>query len=956
MGKAIFNYLPPLGIPEVDSALDWSWLVDLGQGNFEAARVAAQKALASEKNCQTLFARAIVHQLQGEYARALLMFEEAFAATDEVEQKFLIAATSYLTELKAGELFPDGFSLNFETIKLHSQWREQYKLLKERVNNSYVQLAGNFIAEIAAVCPNFRSIISKLNSHQSLLEPDRDSTNSTQKQEYLEEIKEQLTKQLEIYQGLDIFQAVHSLYSVMAELFGLAGAKEQGVEILEQLIQACLKSQNYREAAWYLLSEGDLLITATVGGKPICFGYCLTNFVDHLEGDRLADDPDLSAVHDIYYESRKYFAASGLLRGEAMAIMRLAYLNALGGQWYLASQGYEEARERFEQLGDRLNAMSAQMAKFWTIAYYEQPEPSSIASIEELARSARENGALAWGISWGLAFARAAGDALTVSRNLEAALWCTSLAETILAVFSQPIQSRNNSLLDTYYRFLQVQVLQRAFTLEGVMPKLYANLAGALVDSNNWAEAFTIGEMVRACLLPNLAKGAQTTDQSIREPDKTIFLEEISTYLPPQTLLISYLLLEQRMLVWAVDSVGLVAKFSLQQYRGNSFVASNFLEDANQWIKKITQGTSEDLLGLHFEKNLLEPLRECLDRATQIIFVPPAQLIFFPFHTLPWRGQPLGLQKSIAYLTTASQLQTIYPSYSQSKRTLIVSAIEGIVTNISSSNRLKQLIFSSVIRANNNLIAQFGEVKPIDAAQANKTEILEALAGRSKIIHLYVQSDRAIGPGIVLAGGETISAEELTNLNLTTDLVILSVFSQKTQQLTANELLDLVRGLIKSGVRSVAVNLWHGDNIATAMLLYFLHQGLADGKSVGISLLQAQKQLCRVSIQQALDFCRDAQAYLGWQKDSERADRAILTQHVGDLLAFGGNYTRAAEAYLVALNILQEVGYSERADALTTKHRYMKSLIHNQVNFNPNLLIFNSPEYWASFALFGDWQ
>ncbi|MGL5805663.1 MAG: hypothetical protein ACRC11_09505, partial [Xenococcaceae cyanobacterium] len=502
--KATFNYLPSLGIPEVDSALDWSWLVDIGQGNFEAARIAAQKALISEKNSQTLFARALVHQLQGEYESALIFFEAAFAATDDVEQKSIIAVTIYLSELKAGELFPDHFSLNFEAIKLNSPWRKQYKLLKERVGNPYVQLEGSLIGDVAAVLPNFRSVLSKLNFHQLRNRNDGESILSAQTNEYLEEIKEQLTKQLEVYQGLDIFIAVHFIYSAMAELFGLAGASEQGLEILEQLTQACLKSQNEREAAWYLLSKADLLITTIVGGKPICFGYCLTNFVANLNSSsQLDEDVDLSAIHELYYQARKYFANSRALRGEAMAIMRLAYLNTLEGQWYLANQGYEEARERFVRLGDRLNAMAAEMGKLWTSAYYDRPEGSAIATAEKLARSAKDNGALAWGISWGLAFARAAGDALTVNKNLEAALWCTSLAETIFAVFSQPIQFAKGSILETYYRFLQAQILQRAFAFEGAMQQLYANLALALVDNNNWTEAFTIGEMIRACLLPN---------------------------------------------------------------------------------------------------------------------------------------------------------------------------------------------------------------------------------------------------------------------------------------------------------------------------------------------------------------------------------------------------------------------------------------------------------------------
>jgi CHAT domain-containing protein len=955
--KATFNYLPSLGMPEVDSALDWSWLVDIGQGNFDAARIAAQKALTSEKNSQTLFARALVHQLQGEYESALILFEAAFAASDEVEQKSIIAVMIHLSELKAGELFPDHFSLNFEAIKLNSPWRKQYRLLKEKVGNPYVQLEGSLIGDVATVLPNFRSVLSKLYFHQSRDRADGESIPPAQTNEYLDEIKEQLTKQLEIYQGLDIFIAVHLIYSAMAELFGLAGASEQGLEILEQLIQACLKSQNQKEAAWYLLSKADLLTTSLVGGKPICFGYCLTNFVANLNSSsQLDEDLDLSAIHELYYQARKYFANSGALRGEATAIMRLAYLNTLEGQWYLANQGYEEARERFVRLGDRLNAMAAEMGKLWTSAYYDRPEGSAIAMAEKLARKARDNGALAWGISWGLAFARAAGDALCVNKNLEAALWCTSLAETIFAVFSQPVQFAKDSILETYYRFLQAQILQRAFGLEGAMQQLYAKLALALVDGNNWAEAFTIGEMIRACLLPNFSKRVETTSQSVRESDKTIFLEEIANYLPSQTLLVSYLLLDRSILVWGVNSTGLVAKINLQQYRGKEFLASNFLEDAKQLMEKISQGTSDDRLGLCLETILLEPLGDRCDRSHHVIFVPPAELLFFPFHTLSWRGQPLGLQKSISYLPTTSQLQQISSTQTGSKHILVINGIEGILTNTTSSDRFKQLTYSSLVRANAKLLAQFSEVEFLNAAQIEKSAVLDALSRSPKITHLYVQPDRSLSSGILLAGGEIISTEELANLNLNVELMILSVFSQNHEPLTTNELLDLVQSLIHAGVKTIAVNLWHGDNLATAMLIYFLHQRIAAGASLGVALTQAQQQLSRVSIQQALDFCRDAQASLAWQNDPERADRAIITQHVGDLMAFGGNYTRAAEAYLVALNILKKVGYSERANALATKYKYMKSLTQNQMSFNPNLLIFNSPEYWGSFALFGNWH
>ncbi len=66
--------LPSLHVPAVDAALAWSWLIDIGQGDFTVARTADEQAL-QVRNANTLFARAVVHTLQGEYAQAFPLFE-----------------------------------------------------------------------------------------------------------------------------------------------------------------------------------------------------------------------------------------------------------------------------------------------------------------------------------------------------------------------------------------------------------------------------------------------------------------------------------------------------------------------------------------------------------------------------------------------------------------------------------------------------------------------------------------------------------------------------------------------------------------------------------------------------------------------------------------------------------------------------------------------------------------
>src|SRR5215210_5823549 len=72
------NRLPALRVNEVDVALDWVWLFDMGQGDFARARDASEQALTARRNADTLTARAVVHQLQGEFDAALSLLEESF--------------------------------------------------------------------------------------------------------------------------------------------------------------------------------------------------------------------------------------------------------------------------------------------------------------------------------------------------------------------------------------------------------------------------------------------------------------------------------------------------------------------------------------------------------------------------------------------------------------------------------------------------------------------------------------------------------------------------------------------------------------------------------------------------------------------------------------------------------------------------------------------------------------
>lgn len=197
-------------------------------------------------------------------------------------------------------------------------------------------------------------------------------------------------------------------------------------------------------------------------------------------------------------------------------------------------------------------------------------------------------------------------------------------------------------------------------------------------------------------------------------------------------------------------------------------------------------------------------------------------------------------------------------------------------------------------------------------------------------------------------------------LELKADVVILSACDTGQGQLQGSELNGLVRSILYAGARAVVVSLWEAVDIANAMLMDLLHQRLIAGQPLAQALSQAQEQLSNVTVQQALDFCRAAQARIPWQNEADRADRAVLTQYMGLILMKGGDYAKAFEAYSTAMNILKKLDRQKLVEKIQQSKDYKLCVIRHKISqstFNPNKLMdYTSPRYWSNFEIIGDWQ
>lgn len=462
-GQAVFtsesertiNHLPPLRVTEVDAALDWSWLVDLGQGNFQQAQVAAERALAECRDADTLFARAIVHQLQGEYKEALSNFESAFATTKDKGRQLIIAATAYWAERQRGDILPDGFSINFAETQQYwansihgigSQWQQRCEALMQQVEAPYARIEGRFIYEVSVSLPGAFSILSGQFSASDV------SSN------FFYKTKAGFSQKLQAAQELGTQLIAEGIYRAIADLDAAAGKqdKDKALQLLEERIQVYSSSGNILGEAWCLLRRGDLLASPAPLGHPILFGYRLS---ERISDTTIAADPQLfdrseinrklKETRDVYNEARNQFAAAKARRGEAMALLRLAYLDVVAGKWAQAYQNYEEAKEhykdakghyeeakrRFINVGDRLNRMAADAGSIWVGLHLGEPERDLNARVKSFANEAHQHEAFAFGLSFGLAFAYAGREALATQGDVETALRAARLAQTLFEVF-----------------------------------------------------------------------------------------------------------------------------------------------------------------------------------------------------------------------------------------------------------------------------------------------------------------------------------------------------------------------------------------------------------------------------------------------------------------------------------------------------------------------------------------
>ena len=298
-------------------------------------------------------------------------------------------------------------------------------------------------------------------------------------------------------------------------------------------------------------------------------------------------------------------------------------------------------------------------------------------------------------------------------------------------------------------------------------------------------------------------------------------LEEIRASLAPDTALIEYFCVQDRILVCAlsrddlqitavtlqsrVQKLAQLLQFQLSKFRLDPQYVATFRES-------LLQSTQAHLKSLYQE--LLAPIRHLLDKK-HVVFVPHGVLHYVPLHALHDGDSYLIDNYAISYAPSAS-------IYSLCRKATERTDGEALIFGIADAQAPSIL---DEVKALSGMLPNSRLFVGDDATEA----ALRQNAPNSRTIHIathgYFRQDNPMFSSIRL-GGSYLSLYDLYRLKLPADLVVLSGCATGLNVIKpGDEQIGLVRGLLQAGAQSLVLSLWdvHDASTREFMVAFYTH-------------------------------------------------------------------------------------------------------------------------------------
>ncbi|MEY2412865.1 MAG: hypothetical protein QOD84_1471 [Acidobacteriaceae bacterium] len=334
------------------------------------------------------------------------------------------------------------------------------------------------------------------------------------------------------------------------------------------------------------------------------------------------------------------------------------------------------------------------------------------------------------------------------------------------------------------------------------------------------------------------ATASEMTDAGLQAP-VAVSLAEIRASLAPDTILVEYFCVQDRVIVCVLDRDTLkmfpvtlqsriqkllqLLQFQLSKFRLDPQYVSTFQNS-------MLQSTQGHLKNLYQE--LIAPVRELL-KGKHLVVVPHGLLHYVPFHALHDGSAYLVDSFSVSYAPSAS----IYSLCQQKQPN---ASVETLILGIPDAQAPS---ISDEVKALESILPH---AKLFVGAAATE-EVLRTHGPKSRIVHIathgYFRQDNPMFSSIRLAGSY-LNLYDLYHLKLPAELVVLSGCATGLNVVRpGDEVLGLVRGLLRAGAQSLVLSLWDVHDSSTRDFMISFYTRLQTGVSKAQALQGAMIEL-----------------------------------------------------------------------------------------------------------------
>lgn len=370
------------------------------------------------------------------------------------------------------------------------------------------------------------------------------------------------------------------------------------------------------------------------------------------------------------------------------------------------------------------------------------------------------------------------------------------------------------------------------------IPATYKLLQKVLIEQGKPQAALEISERSRARALAELlaARAVNSSTNTLVFPAPSLTkIQQVARN--QNATLIEYSIVDDAIYIWVISPSGEIA-FEQTKLSPNTNIQDLINTSRNRigvnGIKKTSTSdqvtnlsvAQAELKSLH--KLLIAPILKSLpkDPNQRVIIIPQSELFFVPFVALrDPQNKYLIEQHTISIASSVGLLDsTPIPAQFNSKQGTALVVGNPIMPLAPDGTQLVQLDGAEKEAVS---VGSILKTTPLIGAQADKKVVINKMRSAA-IVHFATHGllDKVEGdiPGAIALTNGLLTANEIFDLKLKSDLVVLSACDTGRGDLSGDGVIGLSRAFAVAGTPSIIVSLWEVDDAATKDLMVEFYQ------------------------------------------------------------------------------------------------------------------------------------